>query len=139
MSNINLYSVMVGDKPMVRYLMKQKGGNVEGKTSPKSAMWMLTNDKAKAPHMSEEFPGFPLTADGVYFFDGEVEDVSGETNEAEGATSSVSASAATFPSEGKALRKTEDDAPVCGPDYCDISELEEKPRRKKKTKDVVCE
>ena len=102
MSNIILNQVMVGDKPMVRYLMKQKGGNVEGKTSPKSAMWMLTNDKAKVPHMTEEFPGFPLTADGVYFFDGA----------------------------------------VCGPDYCDIPEVEEKPKRKraaKKAEEVVDE
>lgn len=118
MSNIILNQVMVGDKPMVRYLMKQKGGNVEGKTSPKSAMWMLTNDKAKVPHMSEEFPGFPLTADGVYYFDGEVE-------ETEGASSETAAA-----------------APVCGPDYCDIPEVEEKPKRKrsaKKSKEVVGE
>lgn len=126
MSNIILNQVMVGDKPMVRYLMKQKGGNVEGKTSPKSAMWMLTNDKSKVPHMTEEFQGFPLTADGVYFFDGAVEDGEG--------TSSVSASAATFPSEGKALGKTEDDAPVCGPDWCDIPEAEDKAKRKRTAK-----
>lgn len=161
MSNINLYSVMVGDKPMVRYLMKQKGGNVEGKTSPKSAMWMLTNDKTRVPHMTEEFPGFPLTADGVYFFDGRVDE--GETTssgtEARGedvGTSFVSGeAAATFPKgignarwdparqcwacdEGSG--ETEETTPVCGPDYCDIPEAEEKPKRKrtaKKAKDVA--
>jgi len=147
MSNILLNHVMVGDKPMVRYLMKQKGGNVEGKTSPKSAIWMLTNDKAKVPHMTEEFPGFPLTADGVYFFDGEVED--GE------ATSSVTADAVPPSPEGigNARRdparqrwacdegpgETEETAPVCGPDWCEIPELAEKPRRKKRVKNVVCE
>ena len=110
MSNIILNQVMVGDKPMVRYLMKQKGGNVEGKTSPQSAMWMLTNDKSKVPHMTEEFPGFPLTADGVYFFDGAVED------------GGVDAAA------------TKEDAPVCGPDYCDIPEVEEKPKRNRVAK-----
>ena len=93
MSNIHLYSVMVGDKPMVKYLMKQKGGNVLGQTSPGSAMWMLTNDRKKVPHMTEEFPGFPLTADGVYFFDGDVED--GE------ATSSVSGKPLTPSPEGE--------------------------------------
>lgn len=110
MSKIILNQVLVGDKPMVRYLMKQKGGNVEGKTSPKSAMWMLTNDKAKVPHMTEEFPGFPLTADGVYYFDGSVED------------GGVDAAA------------TKEDTPVCGPDWCDIPEVEEKPKRKRSAK-----
>lgn len=133
MSSIILAQVMVGDKPMVRYLMKQKGGNVEGKTSPQSAMWMLTNDKAKVPHMTEEFPGFPLTADGVYFFDGKVED--GE------ATSSVSELCSEPPSpEGEGSGETEEAAPGCGPDYCEIPELAEKPKKsRKKAKEVVCE
>lgn len=127
MSNILLNQVMVGDKPMVRYLMKQKGGNVEGKTSPKSAMWMLTNDKAKVPHMTQEFPGFPLTADGVYYFNGAVE----------GDESALSpADAGTSPSaDGEA----KEEAPGCGPDWCEIPEVAEKPKRKRRTKDVVCE
>ena len=118
MSNFILNQVMVGDKPMVRYLMKQKGGNVEGKTSPQSAMWMLTNDKAKVPHMTEEFPGFPLTADGVYFFNGRVE--SGELR--------VEMENAVEPEA------------TCGPDYCEIPEVVEKPKKSRKmAKDVVCE
>ena len=69
MSNFILNQVVVGDRTVVRYLMRQKDGNVTGHTSPESAMWMLTNDRKKAPHMSEEFPAYPLTADGVYYFD----------------------------------------------------------------------
>ena len=126
MSNIILNHVMVGDKPMVRYLMKQKGGNVEGMTSPNSAMWMLTNDKAKVPHMTQEFPGFPLTADGVYFFDGDVED--GE------ATSSVTADAVLPAPEGEGPEETEEAAPGCGPDWCEIPEVAEKPKRKRAAK-----
>lgn len=120
MSNFILNRVVIGDKTVVRYLMKQRGGNVTGCTSPESALWMLTNDKAKVPHMTEEFPGFPVTADGVYFFDGKVE-------------------------------SEEAPAPNCGPDYCEIPAAElggdglpmpagaEKPKRKKRVKDVVCE
>lgn len=93
MSNFILNRVTVGDKTVVKYLMKQNGGNVEGKTSFQSAIWMLTNDKKKVPHMSEEFPGYPLTADGVYFFDGAIEEG--------GTTSSVSGKPLTPSPEGE--------------------------------------
>lgn len=131
---------------MVRYLYgKDKRYPYVGKTKWESARWMLENDRSRELRMSEEYEGFPLTADGVYFFDGcmqVVADVSGETNEAEGDTSFVSASADTFPSEGKAFGEAADIAPVCGPDWCEIPELAEKPRRKraaKKAKEVVGE
>ena len=87
MSNFILNRVVIGDKTVVRYLMKQKGGNVTGCTSPESAMWMLTNDKSKKPRMAEEFAEYPLTADGVYFFDGKVEGDEGALSPADAGTS----------------------------------------------------
>ena len=53
----------------VRYVMVQKGGNVQGETSLEGALWMLKRGKA---HTSDEVEGYPLTADGVYFFETEV-------------------------------------------------------------------
>ena len=157
MSNFILNRVVIGDKTVVRYLMKQKCGNVTGCTSPESALWMLTNDKAKKPRMSDEFPGYPLTADGVYFFDGAMGE--GETvgTTSSGAdvppspegdtTSSVTADAVPPSPEGEGSGATA----ACGKDWCEIPAEElggdglpmpagaEKPRRKKRIKDFVCE
>ena len=139
MSNFILNRVVIGDKTVVRYLMKQKGGNVTGCTSPESALWMLTNDKKKVPHMSEEFPEYPLTADGIYFFDGAICEG--------GTTSSVTACAVPPSPEGEDSGETA----ACGKDWCEIPAEElggdglpmpagtEKPRGKKRTKDIVCE
>ena len=56
---------------MVRYLYgKDKRYPYVGKTKWESARWLLENDKSRELRMSEEYEGFPLTADGVYFFDG---------------------------------------------------------------------
>lgn len=129
MSNFILNQVVIGDKTVVRYLMKQKGGNVLGQTSPGSAMWMLTNDKKKVPHMTDEFPGFPLTADGVYFFDGDVEGDDWALSPADAGTSPSA--------DGEAV-----DAAVAaelGADGLPMPAGAEKPKRKKRAKDVVCE
>lgn len=40
---------------------------------------------------------------------------------------------------GAAATEEMTDAPGCGPDWCEIPELAEKPKRRKRTKDVVCE
>lgn len=124
MENIKLNVMENAGKVVVKYLMKQKGGNVLGQTSPGSAMWMLTNDRQRKARMSGEFPGYPLTADGVYFFDGEID--------GDGAVDT--------------------DAHVCGSDYCEIKPTDiggdglpipagdaEKPKRRKRSKDVVSE
>ena len=66
----------------VRYLMKQNGANVTGETSVQSAMWMLKRGEVKR---TDEFEGFPLTADGVYFFEGTGNGEQG-TGDAGGAT-----------------------------------------------------
>ena len=126
MSNFILNQVVVGDTTVVRYLMKQKGGNVTGHTSMKSAMWMLTNDRAKVPHITEEFPGYPLTADGVYFFDGEMGD--------EKTTSSASLRSAPSPEWEDSGAAVE-----IGADGLPLPAGAEKPKRKKRAKDVVCE
>lgn len=58
----------------VKYIMKQKGGNVGSDTSVDSANWMLKEGK---PRRSDEFPGYPIavtTQNGEeYFFAGEWE------------------------------------------------------------------
>jgi hypothetical protein len=112
---------------MVRYLYgKDRKYPYVGKTKWESARWMLENDKSRELRMPEEYEGFPLTADGVYFFDGAIE---------HGAEEDGGPGAA-------ATEETEAVGPVCGPDYCDIPELEDKPKRKraaKKAKEVVGE
>lgn len=104
---------------MVGYLYVNDGKHpVVGRTKFENARWMIGNDKRKAPRMSGEYPGFPLTADGVYFFDGTVSE-----GESEGeTTSSVTADAAPPSPEGEGFEST---APVCGPDWCEIPELAE--------------
>ena len=83
------------------YLMKQKNAVVTAETTLESALWMLKQGKV---HQSDEFPGYPITANDEYFFAGEIEQ------------------------------------PACGSDYCEIPELNDKPKqRKKRIKDVVCE
>lgn len=122
---------------MVRYLYgKDKQYPVVGRTKWESARWMLENDKKRELRMSEEFEGFPLTADGVYFFDGAV-----SVGESEGeATSSVTADAVPPSPKEEGFGEAADVAPMCGPDWCEIPELAEKPKRgRKRTKDVVCE
>ena len=57
----------------VNYLMKQKGCNYAGKTNFESALWILKHGKGEV-RASGEFPMYPLTSDGVYFFAGEFDD-----------------------------------------------------------------
>ena len=58
----------------VDYLMKQKGCNVTGKTQFESALGLLRLAK-KDVRASAEFPEYPITADGVYHFKGEYEEM----------------------------------------------------------------
>lgn len=55
-----------GGGDMIRYLMKQKGANVTGKMPYRDAMNILKQGEA---YVTDEFEGYPLTADGVYYFD----------------------------------------------------------------------
>ena len=50
----------------VRYLMKQAGANVAGKMAFAQA---VTAVGCGTPWVTEEFEEYPLTSDGVYFFD----------------------------------------------------------------------
>jgi len=156
---------------MVRYLYgKDRKYPYVGKTKWESARWMLENDKTRELRMSEEFEGFPLTADGVYFFDGAV-----RTGDAAVSDGGASVPAAVSDGDGSPghtdacggrcgggmiegeggdgvtdenrphmtppLPSAGDGeaAPVCGPDWCEIPEVAEKPKRKKRVKDVVYE
>ena len=126
------YNLNRDENGMVRYLYgKDKRYPYVGKTKWESARWMLENDKSRELRMSEEYEGFPLTADGVYFFDGAIE---------HGADEDGAPGAAATP-RSKSFRTEEMEAvgPVCGPDWCEIPEVAEKPRRKKRIKDVACE
>jgi len=121
---------------MVRYLYKNDVKHpYVGKTRLESAEWMLRQGEVR---VSEEYEGFPVTANGKYFFEAEVKgtdaDAPEESAGRDGDTSFVSASADTFPSEGKALWGTE-----IGADGLPLPAGAEKPRRKKRVKDVVCE
>lgn len=61
----------------VGYLFVNDGAHpVSGRTAYESAKWMIENDRKRTVRMSEKYPGYPLTSDGVYYFDGEVSDVS---------------------------------------------------------------
>ena len=59
-------------KPHVRYLLKEKGGVlVAGYVTVHGARALL---KGHEPRATQEFAGYGLTGDGVYFFDGSVAD-----------------------------------------------------------------
>jgi len=117
---------------MVRYLYgKDKKYPYVGKTKWESARWMLENDKTRELRMSEEYEGFPLTADGVYFFDGAM-----AVGDGDGGALSTAYAGTSTSADGEA----KEEAPGCGPDRCEIPEVAEKPKKsRKKAKDVVCE
>ena len=93
----------------VHYLMKQKSCNVTGWTPAESALFVLREGK---PRVSNEFPEFPLTSDGEYFFAAEYE------QEELGSPDSI----------------------VIGADGLPIPAGDGAPkRRKKRIKDAVCE
>ena len=121
---------------MVRYLYRNDGKHpYVGRTKIESAEWMLRQGEVV---VSEEYEGFPVTANGMYFFDAEIKGGGGE---------------------GEAT------APNCGLDCCEISEAAvdgtdgamiqtgvnadivkasdigaEKPKkRRRRVKDAVCE
>ena len=126
------YTLNRNEQGMVHYLYKNDGKHpFVGYCKWESARWMLENDKSRELRMSEEYEGFPLTADGVYFFDGAIEHGAEENGGPE--------DAATPRSKSFRTEETEAVEPVCGPDWCEIPEVAEKPKRKKRTKDVVCE
>ena len=130
------YTLNRNEQGMVHYLYKNDGKHpYVGYCKLESAEWMLRQGEVV---VSEEYDGFPVTANGMYFFEAEVKgteaDAPEESAGRDGDTSFVSASAATFPSEGKALEETE-----IGADGLPMPAGAEKPRRKKRVKDVVCE
>lgn len=141
---------------MVRYLYgKDKRYPYVGKCKWDSARWMLENDKRREIRMSEEYEGFPLTADGVYFFDGAVSDggaaITATVSDGDGSPSHTDVGGGRH-GGGKIEGEcddgvTDENRPpltpslpsACGPDWCEIPEVAEKPKRRKRTKDVVCE
>ena len=60
------YQLKVDANGNVRYLMKQEGANVAGKMAFAQAKTMIGMEM---PWVTEEFADYPLTSDGVYFFD----------------------------------------------------------------------
>lgn len=112
---------------MVRYLYKNDVKHpYVGKTRLESAEWMLRQGEVV---VSEEYEGFPVTANGMYFFEAEVK---GEGSALSPADAGTSQSA-----DGEAV-----DAAVAaelGADGLPMPAGAERPKRKKRVNDVVCE
>jgi hypothetical protein len=105
---------------MVRYLYRNDGKHpYVGKTKIESAEWMLRQGEVV---VSEEYEGFQVTANGMYFFEAEVK---GEFPQS---------APLTTPSG----REPDDNAEI-GADGLPMPAGAEKPKRKKRVKDVVCE
>ena len=64
-------------RSMVPYLMKQPDAVVTGQLPFAKAFDLLTHGGAEV-RQSDEFEGYPLTSDGVYFFAGKVLDAPAE-------------------------------------------------------------
>lgn len=113
---------------MVRYMYRNEGKHpYVGKCKLESAEWMLRQGEVV---VSEEYEGFPVTANGMYFFEA---DVGVKEDEGE-ATSSASLRSAPSPEgEGSVV------AAELGADGLPLPAGAEKPKRKKRTKDIVCE
>lgn len=60
------YQLKIDAGGNVRYLMKQDGANVAGKMAFEKALKLLSKG---TPMVTEEFEAFPVTADGVFYFD----------------------------------------------------------------------
>lgn len=60
------YQLKIDANGNVRYLMKQDGANVAGVMAFAQAKTMIG---CGTPAVTEEFAEYPLTSDGVYFFD----------------------------------------------------------------------
>ena len=105
---------------MVRYLYRNDGKHpYVGLTKIESAEWMLRQGEVK---VSEEYDGFPVTANGMYFFEAEVK---GELPQSP---------TTTVPPGRESDYNTE-----IGADGLPMPAGAEKPKRKKRVKDVVCE
>lgn len=111
----------------VKYLNRMNGTVVGSDTTLDSATWLLTHGK---PEKSGEFEGYPIAVKmngNEYFFSGEwlmggAKDVLGED----------------APQNAQKAH--------CGPDYCEIDAGEvysrkgaDKPQKRRRVKDVVCE
>ena len=70
MKNYTLNTEMRYGKQHVKYLLKEKGGVlVAGYVTVQGARALL---KGHEPRATQEFAGYGLTGDGVYYFDGTV-------------------------------------------------------------------
>ena len=114
------YKLNRNEQGMVHYLYKNDGKHpYVGYCKLESAEWMLRQGEVV---VSEEYEGFPVTANGMYFFEAEVK---GELPQSP---------TATVPSG----REPDDNAEI-GADGLPIPAGAEKPKRKKRVKDVVYE
>ena len=117
------YTLKVNGFGKVRYVMKQAGANVMAEMDEAKALEMLARGEARE---SGEVEGFGVTADGVYFFEREVD------------TSSEPPKAAHIPLKGKALECG--DGVEIGADGLPMPAGDgEKKRRGRRVKDEVCQ
>lgn len=105
----------------VGYVYKNDGTHpVYGKTKLEAAKWMLGRGTAR---MSDEFEGFPLTSDGMYFFEIEENSLS-----------------QALPDSSLGEGACGDDGVEIGADGLPIPAGDGgKRRRKRRVKDIVCE
>ena len=123
---MNEYNLKVNEATgKVRYVMVQKGGNVQGETSLEGALWMLKRGTAWT---SDEIEGYPLTADGVYFFETE-----GTGDGEQGTVEDVEATA-----EAETDHAEDIDVEL-GADGLPLLAGDGTKRRRRRVKDVVCE
>lgn len=124
------YKLDRNEQGMVHYLYKNDGKHpYVGYCKLESAEWMLRQGEVRA---SEEYEGFPVTANGMYFFEAEV-GVKEDEGEATSSDPTLCVGPPSPKGEGSGV------AVEIGADGLPMPAGAEKPKRKKRVKDVVCE
>jgi len=126
---------------MVRYLYRNDGKHpYVGFTKIESAEWMLRQGEVR---VTEEYEGFPVTANGMYFFEAEVK---GELPQSSTATvkfvelfNFINQERPQSPTMTVPSGREPDDNAEIGADGLPMPAGAEKPKRKRRIKDVVCE
>ena len=135
------YKLNRNEQGMVHYLYKNDGKHpYVGYCKLESAEWMLRQGEVK---VSDEYNGFPVTANGMYFFEAEVK---GELPQSSTATvkfvelfNFINQERPQSPTMTVPSGMEPDDNAEIGADGLPMPAGTEKPKRKKRTKDIVCE
>ena len=141
------YVLKRDENGMVRYLYRNDGEHpYVGKTKIESAEWMLGQGEVR---VSEEYEGFPVTANGMYFFEAEV-GVKEDEGEATSSDPTLRVGPPSHKGEGsgngesvalgKRRYKGSEESVEIGADGVPIPAVDGKKKpRKKRIKDEVCQ